>query len=154
MSRGSPDLETQTRDSSSFMKKRPRWPLIVLGIILLLSGMVIGAAGDFYIHKMMRDNFIKHPERAPRLITKRLKSELDLSPAQAEQVEIILTKRLKTLKQIQEECRSPLDEELNVLRDEVLQTLDENQAQRWRKHFAKARHFLPPPTFERRNGKP
>jgi hypothetical protein len=145
MSRKSPDPETQAKVSSSLMHKRRRWPLLFLGGILLLSGIVIGAAGGFFIDKMRRDNFFQHPERMPQLIAERLKSELSLSPEQVQQVEKILTNRLKVLREIQEESRPRLDKELDLLRDDVAQTLDENQSKEWLENFSKMRHFLPPP---------
>jgi len=111
----------------------------------LLSGIVIGAAGGFFIDKMRRDKFMQHPERMPQLITERLKSELNLSPEQVQQVEKILTNRLKVLREIQEESRPRLDKELDLLRDEVVQLLDENQSKEWLERFSKMRHFLPPP---------
>jgi len=127
------------------MRNRRRWPLVLFGILLLLSGIVIGVAGNEYYHKIMRDRFIGHPERAPRLITQRLKSELNLSSEQARKVEEILRKRLEALRTLQEESRPRLDRELDLLRDEVAQTLDEGQKQRWLEHFARMRPFLPPP---------
>jgi len=88
---------------------------------------------------------MQHPERMPQLITERLKSELNLSPEQVQQVEKILTNRLKVLREIQEESRPRLDKELDLLRDEVVQLLDENQSKEWLERFSKMRHFLPPP---------
>jgi hypothetical protein len=155
VSRESPESETQEEVFLSLMqmRKRRRWLLLLLGGILLLSGMVIGATGEFYCDRVRRDNFLSHPEWMPHLMTERLKAELSLSPEQVQQIEKILMKRLKALNEIQEESRPRLDKELNLLRDDVAQTLDENQSRQWLENFSKTRHFLPPPLLGRLNKK-
>ena len=145
MSRKPLDLETRGTASPPLTPPRRRWQMILFGFILLVSGIVIGVAGNEYFHKVMRDRFIDHPEQATRMITKRLQSELDLSSEQADRVEKILEKRMQTLRAIQQESRPRMDRELDELRDEVAQVLNDDQKQRWLEHFAQVRHFLPPP---------
>ena len=140
-----PDPETREKAFAPPIPKRRRWPLVLFGVLLLLSGMIIGVAGNEYYHKYMRDKFIGHPERASQLIARRLKSELNLSSQQEDQVEKILAKRMKDLEDIQRQIRPQMDKELDQLRDEIAQLLDETQKRRWFEHFTKARQFLPPP---------
>ncbi len=135
-------------EASGTMSPRPRmrrWLLVLLGILILVSGMVIGSGMTVIIARKKIIHAIRHPEKVPERITVRLKKKLNLSGDQTEQVKEILTRHLRSIMEIRQETRPRILKELNVMRNEIAKVLNERQARLWRKRFEALMRVLPPP---------
>ena len=119
--------------------------MVLLGILILISGMVIGAGMTAIIGRRMVMQFMDHPERLYTKTTDRLRKRLDLSDEQTEQVREIVETRLGSLIEIHRDVRPKVEEQLMLFRDEVTKILDEDQLDNWNKHFKNIERALLPP---------
>jgi len=145
MNQHSPKSDTKEHIRLPVMKNGRRWLLLPLGIVILLSGIAIGAGGGFFFHKKMIVSAFQHPEQIPENITGQMKKKLNLSAEQTEQVKAILTKRMRIVREIREEIRPRIEEQIDLTKEEVAGVLDESQAKQWREEFVRFLRILPPP---------
>ncbi len=118
------------------VRKKRRWRAIVLGLVILVSGFLLGAgASAVYCWKML--HIIQTPGAAAEKITKRLRWKLGLSEQQTEEVRTILIDREKAITSIFREITPQLRGELKRTREGVAVVLNPAQAKRWRKHFGR-----------------
>lgn len=142
---------TNTDNQSAMLPMRTArpWRRILLGVIILVCGIAIGAGGSAIIlRNALRTQMLhamRHPERAPAAMVERMQRELHLSPKQAEQVEAIITQRFLAIEQIREKTRPRIDEQLGLMKEEVLKVLDKAQGREWLKGLEKFRRIPPPP---------
>jgi hypothetical protein len=127
----------------------PTWRWILLGIVIFVCGVAVGAGGTVIIGRnALRTrmfNVARNPERAPHLIAGRIRRELRLSPEQTEQVETIVAQRLQAIRELREQNRPLIAEQLNRLKEEVGKVLNENQEREWRRRFEEISPLLFPP---------
>ena len=126
-------------------RKPRRWLMVLLGILILISGMVIGAGMTVIVGRRMVRQFMDHPERLYTRTTNRLRKSLDLSDEQTDEVREIVEERLGALIEIHREVRPKVEEQLRLFRDEVTKILDEDQLDSWNKHFIHIERALLPP---------
>lgn len=128
--------------------KRQRWKLALLGIVILLCGMVIGAGITILSwHKMVSYTFQHHEQMHERAMA-RIQRRLDLSDTQAEEVERIHDKRMGTVHEIWREAYIRSHQQIMLMQDEVSDVLDERQLQKWQRRVRRYEHVfpaLPPP---------
>jgi protein-tyrosine-phosphatase len=115
------------------------WRQILLGALILVCGMAIGSAGTVILignrpHSRVLQT-VRQRESAPRLMTERLQRDLRMSPEQASRVEAIVRKRLEAIWQIREEQRPRITEQFELMKKEVAEVLDPDQAKRWTEQF-------------------
>ncbi|NQV33514.1 MAG: hypothetical protein HQ515_12550 [Phycisphaeraceae bacterium] len=106
---------------------------IATGIIIVLSGIVIGSGGTILFLKdriMWHDNPLRG--RDPSTMAKQWKATYDLSDEQAEKVEKIATKRLNTRRALTEEFTQRIASEREQFVAEVETILSPEQFQRWK----------------------
>jgi hypothetical protein len=128
--------------------KKTRRRAIILGLVILVSGFMLGAGfTTVFLHHMLH-HIIHNPGEAPKRITKRMKCKLDLSDEQAAKMQAILTERQKALLAIFCEIRPRIEYQIKRTRDEVAAILDQEQAKQWFKQFdhmrRKWRHIVGP----------
>jgi Spy/CpxP family protein refolding chaperone len=122
-----------------------RWQQTALGVLILLAGISIGAAGTVLIGKEVIRRRLEHPDRMSVGIARQMTRSLDLSPDQAKQVEAIVDQRMRTARGMRNDARRQVEQELSLMRDEVAEVLDKEQARRWRAQFERARRARPYP---------
>jgi hypothetical protein len=109
---------------------------IATGIIIVLSGIVIGSGGTILV---LKDRITWHDSplkgRDPSTMAKQWKATYDLSEEQAEKVEKISTKRLKTRRALTEEFTQRIASERDKFVTEVETVLSPDQFQRWKNDF-------------------
>jgi hypothetical protein len=116
----------------------------MLAIVLLLCGAGIGVGATLLLLVKHVQYVIHHPEGLPHHVTGRLRSVLDMSDQQAEQVEGILRTRMAALQEIHRRNRPLVQAELDGLENDVAGVLDAKQAKRWREWFEeKRRNWMP-----------
>jgi hypothetical protein len=136
--------EPDTDKPSPRAKKSSNVKQIILGIIILLCGFLIGSGMTILIARRMVVNAIKHPEGIPQRITNRIKRNLDLSDAQAETVQQIISRHLRDLYQIRRETQPRVRQNLEQLKEEVADVLNKKQEQKWRERFESLERLFPP----------
>jgi hypothetical protein len=125
--------------------RRRRWRTWLFALFIFLGGAALGSAltaGAIFRsfrHAMM------HPEEAPQRITARLKSGLDLTNEQADQVRAIITRRQQSLMQIRRDVQPRVELELDQLESEIAAVLYAGQQEVWRTLATRfRRNWLPP----------
>ncbi len=126
-------------------RRRRRWPAVLLALVLLLAGGVIGSGLTLLVAVRQVRERIVHPELFPPRATARLKSKLDLSDQQAEQVLEILTARQANIQALRREVQPNVEAELDAVRDEVSAVLNAEQAATWQHWLDDKRAFWLPP---------
>lgn len=119
--------------------------MAVLGLVILLCGMVIGAGITVRVARRAVVHAVTHPEEMPAQAAERLAARLDLTDEQRAQVEQILRQRLTTLAALRSRLRPHVDRELDALDAEISAVLDEQQRARWHHDFERLRTFIQPP---------
>jgi hypothetical protein len=110
----------------------------VIGLFLG-AGLAIGV-GKHIIHDRMR-----HPEKIPEHIFKRVKSELNLSPEQTTKVGEIIKLHFDQIRKIHDDGQPQVQEQFDQLEREVDAVLTDQQRPIWHRHLERLRNMGPPP---------
>jgi len=136
------DKEQQQENIPLPNRRRGKWKLVLMGIVILSCGILIGhAATVHWIHHRMQQ-LIANPDKMPEEMLKRLRAKLDLTEEQASQVRMILLEKNKKFKEIHRETAPRVEKEFQDLRNKISQVLTPEQAKRWEKDY---KSILPPP---------
>jgi hypothetical protein len=164
---GDPINQHENPDSPTVLLRRlHRWRMAFFGLVILLAGMLSGAAITLLAVGPMR-----HSQRPPAVppvavLMEQVIPRLQLSPEQARQVEPIVRKHYQRLAAIQQKGRTEIEGELALMNEELFGVLNEEQAHLWEQLLqglpAQIRHVPGPygpgggrgPGFRRRMGPP
>ena len=127
--------------------KRTRRSAGVLGLVIFLCGVLVGAGASVIAFDLMMTYRFRHPERAYLQIVTELEDSLHLTPEQVTAVTAVFKSRNSALQDMfVKEVRPRLDAQFDGLRDDVATILTPDQAEQWKAEFEKVRHkFRPPP---------
>lgn len=132
--------------------------MIVLGAVILLCGMVLGAGVTFLGLRPRLVPDMEGPRMLPDSTVGRLREMLDLSDEQARQIQAILARREKALLALRSEMRPRVNAQLEQTRQEIAAVLTPEQAARWNEQFERSRRrwMQPAPRGEGygRDGRP
>lgn len=107
------------------------WLTLLMGAVLLVCGVVIGAGGTVLVVKNRMDQPGSAPEQFNRRLTERMTRDLDLTPEQSKQIRAVFDGHREEMKSI----REGVDEQMNALRetmrDEVSEILSPEQLSQW-----------------------
>ena len=107
---------------------------IICAVIILLSGIVIGAGGTILLVKH-RVIWIGHPHRNAADITKEISEKYKLDQQQTKQVEEILNKVFQQRELYDEEMDKKRDADTQIMIAEMNNVLTPSQFERWNKDF-------------------
>lgn len=149
------DAMNQTEYSTKptiVQRKLHRWRMAFFGLVILLAGIVIGAASMLILapHRLMRPP--QGPEIASERMIPRLRHLLGLSSEQMEKLEPILQKHMQRLHEIRMGARSEITEQLHQMNEEISALLTEEQKQLWQQNLHHLQRQLRPPGPRQRNG--
>ena len=126
----------ETKSASSATSRRKVKLQILLGFLILLSGVIIGAGGTVIL---LRGRIIWRSPHRPKTtaegIAKRIGDSYELSESQVRQVEAIVAKRLQAkqaMRQEMDERSASADDELLV---EMRYVLSAEQFESWAREF-------------------
>jgi hypothetical protein len=121
---------SQPEKRAQALRNRRRRKIIGLGLVLLLSGILIGAGGMFF---WGRELVLQNIRRGASLasISEHLEKALNLNSTQNEQVEEILKRHVPKIREIRKSKYLEIRQEIDVMRDEIEATLDERQLKLW-----------------------
>jgi len=136
-------------------RRFPFWRQALLGFIILLCGIMIGAGGTVLVgRRVMLRASTRQPAQVRDAIVRRMSRRLHLTPTQQTQVREIVGRHLDRLNEIRGDSRRQVQQEMDSLRDEVSQVLTPDQARAWQAQFDRMRHFAPPPPPHPPGGRP
>jgi hypothetical protein len=140
------------KNAMLMLQKLHRWRMAFFGLVILLAGIVIGAASTLIVCRQR----ITAPPRAPEIAGERifrdLRRHLHLSPEQEERIKPILEKRMQKLHKIRIEARPQIVEQIKLMNEEISSLLDEHQKRLWQRHLHRVQKRLTHGPRRRRNG--
>ncbi|MCP4594024.1 MAG: hypothetical protein GY842_25100 [bacterium] len=141
-------------DSSSIGRpagKRRRRRLLhgLLALVIFVAGAITGGAVTVGFLKHHVHQILTHPDEAAEHVASRLRSRLDLTDLQFEQVRSILLRRHAELEDIRREVFPRVRSELDAAHGEIAAVLNEQQREQWADHYDYViRTWFPPPPAE------
>ncbi|MCK4659066.1 MAG: hypothetical protein KAV82_06045 [Phycisphaerae bacterium] len=129
------------------MKRRRRRLLHGLfALVIFVAGAITGSAVTVVFLKHLVQHIHTHPDEVAEHVAGRLRSRLDLTDAQFEQVRSILLRRHRELERIRREVFPQVRSVLDAAHDEIAAVLDEQQREQWKDHYDHViRTWFPPP---------
>lgn len=129
--------------------RTPRWRSLLLGAVIFISGIIIGAGVSIGIAWRANQIAYQKPERVVQRIYSRANQFLDLTSEQEPRIKAIMQNRLHRILEIRSEILPVMQEELHAMRDEVAAELTGEQKERWIQRFeVMERLWLPVSTPE------
>ena len=124
--------------------KMHRWRMAFFGLVILLAGIVIGAASSLLVVWRVPVRPMPGTERTADRMIQGLRHELRLSPQQRQQIEPIIHRHMERLDQIRKEARPIIEDELRQMNEEVMPILDGRQRATWIRMQQRLPMELPP----------
>jgi hypothetical protein len=129
-------IQEQGGDSPLILlRKLHYWRMAFFGLIILLAGMLAGAAITLLAVKHFARQRPMPPEGAVVRILQQIGPRLRLSPEQSQQIDPILRRHIANLDRIREQGRDQISEELKQMNEELSVVLTEDQQRRWQRYM-------------------
>jgi hypothetical protein len=135
----------KTQTSHDYLRQMHRWRMAFFGLVILLAGIVIGAALMPILAPNRLTRSPRSTETATKIIIGRLRNELGLSPEQDKKIEPILQNHMQKLDDIRADARTEITEQLREMNEGVSTVLTEEQKQIWQRWLLLLQRQLRPP---------
>lgn len=142
MSAEAPETESDEQADSLPPPSPSPWRQLVLGLVILVSGIAIGASGALVLGKRM---WVPPRDPMPRELMPRMTERLNLTPQQQKQIGQIVKRRLEAVGEIRAEMRPRIGEQMQLMQSEVAEVLDAQQKAEWRRWFREVQRARPGP---------
>jgi hypothetical protein len=129
-----------------------RWRTILLGLLILMAGIVIGASGTVTHLSAQHAAPADQPELLVEQMVQRLGRDLDLTPRQRQLVEPLLYQHYCELRNIRAEVQPRIAAQLEELDSEISSLLDDSQSARWQRKVQRLEENFPALRERRRDG--
>ena len=129
----------------------PGWLTMLLGAVILLSGIVIGVGGAMVWLGRRSSAGSNGADQTANLITERIARSCQLDDKQTEKVRKIIARRLEAIQDIRQEMAEEVLAEHETLRGEMKQILTPEQFERWSGQMDAIRARSPVPSRGRWN---
>ena len=113
-------------------RREGRWLIVLLFVVVFLCGIICGAGVTAFAALRIVRQAILHPEGHPDRGARWLKSRLNLTDPQFEEVRKILTEQNVALGRIRSEVRPRIVERLETTNEEIAKVLTPAQQVKWR----------------------
>ena len=121
--------------STILLRRLHHWRMAFFGVVILLAGMLGGAAVTLLALGRPGPREPLPPVPAVKLMLTRLSEPLNLTDEQGRKIEPILQKHLGKLDQIQQDGQKAIAEELRLLSQDLGSILTEDQMHLWERLF-------------------
>jgi len=111
------------------------WPVVLLGVVILICGNIIGAGAAVLWLKQYMPPPPPPPGVAAPEIARDMQTRYNLGEEQARKVEEIMRKSIDAMEAIHREAREKAEAERQVLRTEMRAVLTPEQYAQWAAHF-------------------
>lgn len=108
-----------------------RWRMAFFGLVILLAGMTLGAAGTLLLIGPAEWQPPMEPEVATNAMLGRFREELGLTSEQAADIRRILRTRMQKLHEIRTQARPQIEQQLEGMKEEIAAVLTPDQRSRW-----------------------
>lgn len=108
-----------------------RWRMAFFGLVILLAGMTLGAAGTLLLIRPAERQPPMDLEMATNAMLGRFRAELGLTREQTKQIQQILQTRMQRLHEIRLQARPQIEEQLGAVKEEIGTVLTAEQRSRW-----------------------
>ncbi len=108
-----------------------RWRMAFFGLVILLAGITLGAAGTLLLVRPAERQPPVDLEMATNVMLGRFRAELGLTREQADQIQQILRSRMQKLREIRLQARPQIEEQLGAVKEEIGAVLTAEQRERW-----------------------
>ncbi|MBP8605288.1 MAG: hypothetical protein KBI46_05535 [Phycisphaerae bacterium] len=116
--------------------QKPMFKPVLLSIVILVSGIVIGSGLTWLaLPRPAMPELPPAPEFIRSRMVERMAEELHLSVEQQEQIKPIIAKHMNAIDALRAEAQPKIRQEIEAMNEEILQTLDETQKQRWQEQI-------------------
>lgn len=133
---GNPVNPSEYSESPTVLLQRlHHWRMAFFGMVILVAGMLSGAAVTLLIVGQTGHKVPPPPVIAVKLLAERLDGLLHLTAEQRPQMEPILRKHVTKLDQIQEDGQKAIAEELRLMTQEMAGVLTADQMATWERLF-------------------
>jgi hypothetical protein len=133
---GSAINQNESNESPTVLLRRlHHWRMAFFGMVILLAGMLSGAAVTLLIVGHLGPRNRVPPIYAVKLLLERLTGHLRLTAEQRQQVEPILKNHVTRLDQIQDDGQKAIAGELRLMTQEMAAVLTEDQMRLWERLF-------------------
>ncbi len=126
--------EEKTTGPVSISRRQTR-QLIALGVVILISGIVIGSGATMLCLKDRTVRPSKYEGKQHLHLVKKMQADYDLSKEQSGQLEELFKKRFANTQTIRQESRQKMNEERKELIASVKEVLTKEQFDKWDKEF-------------------
>jgi hypothetical protein len=126
-------------------RRRRRWLRVVLWLVIFGSGLLVGTGLTLIAVRRGVLQAIHHPEQMPTNVSRRLQRTLDLDNQQTTQIREILRRRQVDLEEIRVRYQPEIEAQLDLIRAEIGQVLDDQQRETWYQIFDNKRRIWIPP---------
>ena len=131
---GSEMNQHESPDSPMVLLRRlHRWRMAFFGLVILLAGMLSGAAIALLVVGHLEGPGSPPPILIVKEMLARLGPRLRLSEEQRDQMEPILLRHVQRLDEIGQDGRAAIVEELRTLNEEMATVLNESQMHQWQR---------------------
>jgi hypothetical protein len=128
--------ETQpTENPTVLLQKMHRWRMAFFGLVILLAGVVIGAASALLITRRLPQELLPAPEFAAARMVGRLQRQLRLTSDQTDRIRAILERHIQRLNEIRMDARPLIANELKIMNEEISTVLRQDQFRIWQNHL-------------------
>lgn len=138
-------IEKNDSSTTHYIRRLRRWRMAFFGLVILLAGIVIGAASITILAPNRLTRPPKPPETATKMMIGRLRRELGLSQEQDEKIGPILHKHMQKLEDIRTNARTEITDQLQQMNEGVSAVLTEEQKQIWQRWLRILQWQLQPP---------
>ena len=122
--------------------RRRVWKAALLGAVILVCGIVIGAGGAVFGIRYAMMHWPPNPERMRIECTERIRTALVLTEEQNRRVEQIMADHFKAIMAIHQDAEPRMRSEIDRMKAAVALVLTPKQAAEWNEKF---HSFFPPP---------
>lgn len=115
------------------LRRTHRWRMAVSGLVILVAGITLGAAGTMLVVKPTERRPPLNPRMAAEFTSRRMQDELELTPEQASQIDAILREHFEKLEKLREAARPKINEVFEAMKTAIDAVLTEQQRIDWEK---------------------
>jgi hypothetical protein len=139
--------QTEKTDSQTthYIRRMHRWRMAFFGLVILLAGIVIGAASIMIVAPHKLSGPLGPREIAIERLLAELQRYLHLTPEQREKIEPILKEDMQKLDDIRADARSEIQDILGQMNRDIAAVLTEQQKQIWQQRLNHLQRQLRPP---------
>jgi len=131
---------TMTDNEKILYRRAQQWKMAFFSLVILIAGILIGSGVTLIAVRERIPQPVMDIEAVNEHVLGRLQEQLNLNTDQREQIRDIFAKHIRALRQIRQQARPKVAQEMNDLHMEVMAILDEEQQQIWQQNINRLRN--------------